>query len=177
MDSPLLVQGYTQGLQWTHHSFVTLAFTEGGLVETVSSLLHRVGRDLAQGVHNLTLPVPRLGVLHSHTSSPSFDSQITSDIDLFRDLINFDSSRALHDKVNKYTANAEFADSPTQSNTMLDSLQGSIWCLCCTSAAHLSQSDHSDGKLEGGQRHAFCNNSCDATRVIVYKSHSSVDWG
>ncbi len=48
-----------------HHALVALALTESGLVETIPPLLHGVGGDLSQGVHNVILPVSGLWVLHN----------------------------------------------------------------------------------------------------------------
>ena len=48
-----------------HHALVALALTESGLVETIPSLLHGVGGDLSQGVHNVIFPVSSLWVLQN----------------------------------------------------------------------------------------------------------------
>ena len=60
-----------------HHSLVALTLTEGSLVEAIPPLLHGVGGDLAQGVHNVLLPMPRLWILHHEQCHPSFNIRIS----------------------------------------------------------------------------------------------------
>ena len=48
-----------------HHTLVALALTQSSLVESVPSLLHGVGGDLSQGVHNVILLVSGLRILHN----------------------------------------------------------------------------------------------------------------
>jgi hypothetical protein len=48
-----------------HHALVALALTESSLVETIPSLLHGVGGNLTQGVHNVILLVSGLWVLQN----------------------------------------------------------------------------------------------------------------
>lgn len=53
-----------------HHTLVALALAEGGFVEPIGSLLHGVGGDLAQGMHNVLLLVPCLWILQDDRPYP-----------------------------------------------------------------------------------------------------------
>ena len=61
-----------------YHSLVALALTECSLVEAISPLFHGVGGDLAQGVHDVLLPMPHLWILHNEQHHPTFDIKETA---------------------------------------------------------------------------------------------------